>query len=187
MAIAFAFVIHFLIEGFRGSRMRSVEQLLFACLFVLTGFGLVEQFGRKEGFDGFSISAENAYFNRVANRCQTIARPFTLRLNRLRFTTSFEYHIDAVFVSVIKGVPTLEWLQRSTAANWHLWDMMDRATSKRQTLDRRATDKRQSLPVVRQLRRPRPTDIADPEAFIRQQYLDILSREPDESGHCRRG
>ena len=79
MAIAFAFLIHFLLNRISLQTHRTRRTLLFAALFVLTTFGLVEQFGSKEGFNGFSISDENQYLNRA---CAIVAKRLFIVLRR---------------------------------------------------------------------------------------------------------
>src|SRR6185503_14896696 len=65
MAIAFSFAIDYLIVQTTLQTTARRRAILFA-LFVLTGFGLAEQFASRYGFDGFSIRAENVYLNRAA-------------------------------------------------------------------------------------------------------------------------
>ena len=182
MAIAFAFAIHFLIEVI--SRVANAQRrtFLFACLFLLTGFGLVEQFGRKEGFDGFSISAENVYLNRVAQSLPNDCSSFYVAVKPAALHNQFEYHIDAVFISIIKGVPTLNGYSGQLPPDWHLWELMDPMYEHNV---RHWIGVHQLKGNVCRLFLNETTassDIADPDVFIRQQYLDVLRREPDESG-----
>lgn len=182
MAIAFAFAIHFLIERISRAVDARRRTLLFACLLVLTGFGLVEQFGRKEGFDGFSISAENFYLNRVAQSLPNDCSSFYVAVKPAALHNQFEYHIDAVFISVLKGVPTLNGYSGQLPPNWHLWELMDPSyeNNVKHWIDTHQLKGNICRLFINET--TASSDIADPEVFIRQQYLDVLRREPDQAG-----
>ncbi len=179
MGIAFAFAIHVLIEKF--SRHRHRPLLLTGLLIVVT-FGLAEQFGRKEGFDGFSISAETAYLNRNAQSLSNNCSSFYVAVKPAAIHNQFEYQIDAAFVALIKRVPTINGYSGQLPPNWHLWEVMDPAYENNV---KSWINQQQIKGEVCRLflnETSAAEDIADPQVFIRQQYLDILRREPDASG-----
>jgi uncharacterized protein DUF4214 len=182
MGIAFAFLIQFLINKITLHTQSTRRTLLFAALFVLTTFGLVEQFGRKEGFDGFSISAENQYLNELAHSLPNDCSTFYVGLKPPIFHNVFEYQLDAMLVSTLKGLPTLNGYSGHLPPDWPLWAVDDPAYEGlvRKWID----DKKISGKVCRLfISEPRLIiNIEDPTVFVRQQYVDILRREPDPQG-----
>lgn len=182
MAIAFAFLIHFLSGRIAQQKDAMRRTLLFPGLVFLTGFGLVEQFDSKEGFDGFSISAENKHLNRIAHSLPDGCSSFYVAVKPAAIHNQFEYQIDAVFVSIMKGVPTLNGYSGQLPQTWRLWELMDSGYENNVKLW--IDEQRIKGNVCRLFINPTTasSDIADAEVFVRQQYLDILRREPDQSG-----
>lgn len=183
MAIGFAFLIHFAFERLARSEHGPRRTALLALLFLITGFGLFEQFASKEGFDGFSISAENGYLNRLAASLPNNCSSFYVAAKTTALHSQFEYHVDAALVSAMKRIPTLNGYSGQLPVNWQLWDVMAgpayEANVKSWINERQVKGEVCRLFVTET---SAPTDIADSEPFIRQQYLDILRREPDQPG-----
>lgn len=182
MSIAFAFAIHFLINRISLQMQSTRRTVLFAILFVVTTFGLFEQFGSKEGFNGFSIRDENQYLNGLADSLPNDCSAFYVGLNPPIIHNEFEYQVDAMFVSVLKGLPTLNGYSGHLPPDWPLWGVGDPAY---ESLVRKWIDDQKISGNVCRLFIPEPrpvTDINDPKIFVRHQYLDILRREPDPAG-----
>ena len=182
MAIAFAFLLHFLIQKISLQTPSTRRALLFGGLFVLTTFGLVEQFGSKEGFNGFSISAENQYLNRLAQSLPNDCSSFYVGLKPPINHNEFEYQVDAMLVSILKGLPTLNGYSGTLPPEWGLWGV---GAPTYETSVKNWIHHKQIKGNVCRLFIPEPvpiTNIYDPKIFVRQQYLDILRREPDEPG-----
>ena len=175
MSIAFAFLID------RISR-RTHSRVLLVVLFVLTAFGIEEQFARKEGSGGFSISAENRYLNRLARSLPDNCSSFYVGLDPPALHPQLEYQLDAMHVSVMRGVPTLNGYSGSLPANFGLYEVEDPQyeNNVKQWID----DHRINGNVCRLfIDEPRGfKNLEDPKFFIRQMYLDILRREPDAPG-----
>ncbi len=155
---------------------------LFLVLFCVASFGLAEQAAGKEGFDGFSIKAENEYLSRVAQSLPNNCSSFYVTVKPAALHNQFEYHIDAAFVSIMKRVPTINGYSGQLPPNWNLWDMMGPGY---ETNVKYWIDQNHLNGNVCRLAIPETTaanDIADPEVFIRQQYLDVLRRQPDPAG-----
>lgn len=182
MAIAFAFVLDLLIGKISRQTDSTRRRLLFACLIVLTTFGLVEQFGRKEGFGGFSISAENQYLSRLAQSLPNDCSVFYVGLTPPTIHNQFEYQLDAMFVSILKGVPTLNGYTGYLPANWGLYEVADPRYE--ENVRQWINDWQIKGNVCRLfIPEPKPSiNIYDSKVFVRQQYRDILRREPDEEG-----
>ncbi|HEX5873894.1 MAG TPA: DUF4214 domain-containing protein [Pyrinomonadaceae bacterium] len=185
MAIGFAFLIHFIFE--RIAQSPSPRRIVLSAFLVLiSGFGLFEQFAAPQGFDGFSIKAENEYLNRLAHSLPDNCSSFYVAAKTTALHSQFEYHVDAALVSAIKGVPTLNGYSGQLPMNWHLWDVMGGpaydANVKSWIAERQVKGEVCRVFVTETNAATNLGDIADNEPFIRQQYLDILRREPDQPG-----
>jgi len=175
MSIAFAFLID------RISR-RIHSRVLFAVLFVFTVFGIEEQFAHKEGSGGFSISAENRYLNRLAQSLPDNCSSFYVGLDPPTLHPQLEYQLDAMYVSIIKNVPTLNGYSGSLPANFGLYEVED--PQYENNVKQWINDHGISGNVCRLfIDEPRGfKNLEDPKFFIRQMYFDILRREPDAPG-----
>ena len=182
MGIAFAFLLDFFIRKISLQTNPTRRILSFAVLLVVTTFGMVEQFGRKEGFNGFSISHENEYLNRLAQALPNDCSTFYVGLQPPTVHNQFEYQLDAMFVSMLKGLPTLNGYTGHLPANWGLYEVAD---PRYEENVKQWIAHNQIKGNVCRLFIPeaRPTiNIEDPQVFIRQQYRDILRRDPDDAG-----
>jgi hypothetical protein len=179
MSIAFAFLIDFLID--RISRRRH-SRFLLVVLFVFTAFGIEEQFARKEGSGGFSINAEKRYLNRLAQSLPDNCSSFYVGLDPPALHPQLEYQLDAMYVSVMKTVPTLNGYSGSLPANFGLYEVED--PQYENNVKQWIKDHGISGNVCRLfIDEPRGfKNLEDPKFFIRQMYLDILRREPDAPG-----
>jgi len=179
MAIAFAFLIDFLIDKISHRRHATV---LFVLLFVFTAFGVEEQFARKEGSGGFSVSAENRYLHKLASSLPDNCSSFYVGLEPPTLHPQLEYQLDAMYVSLLKGVPTLNGYSGSLPPNFGLYEVED--PQYENNVKQWISDHRISGNVCRLfIDEPRGfKNLEDPKFFIRQQYLDILRREPDAPG-----
>ena len=182
MGIAFAFLLHFLIQKISQQTNSTRRTVLFAGVIVLATFGLVEQFGSKEGFNGFSIRDENQYLNGLAQSLPNDCSSFYVALKPPITHNEFEYQLDAMLVAFLKGVPTLNGYTGHLPPDWGLWGVDNPAY---ESNVKRWIDDRQIKGNVCRLFIAEPVpflNIQDPNIFVRQQYLDILRREPDKAG-----
>ena len=185
MAIAFAFVIHVAIERISRQANGARRIWLFAALALVTAFGLAEQFGRREGFNGFSISAENAYLNRLAQTLPSGCSAFYVAVAPTAPHNIFEYQLDAALVSMKQRVPTLNGYSGLLPPDWGLWDLKSAAayeSNVRQWIAQNRIGGRVCRLFIDE--KSSPFDITDPDFFVRQQYEDVLGREPDPSGRA---
>ncbi len=178
MAIAFAWLIDQLSQMIG----RSNRRYWFVLLYVFMAFGLVEQFGRKQGFNGFSIQNENVYLARLAQELPDNCSSFYVTVKPTALHNIFEYQIDAALISAIKDVPTLNGYSGQLPPAWDLWDMM--GAGYEDNVKRWITARQINGNVCKLFLRGTTAnqDIADSEVFIQQQYLDLLRRLPDGPG-----
>lgn len=182
MSIVFAFLIqHALGRIFSYSQLVKRVLLLIA-LFALIGFGLFEQMA---GGSGFSVRAENSYLERLAKKLPDGCRIFYLTVGPQAARNQFEYQIDAMMVSQMRGVPTTNGYSGQFPRNWFpsLWEV--KAPGYEENM-RRWIELHGLGGNVCRLEIDESVaignEIDDDEYFVRQQYLDILSREPEADG-----
>ena len=182
IAIAFAWLIDRLSQAIRRQVRSTRRSLLLASMYAVIGFGLVEQFAHGRGFDGFSIKNENAYLNRVSHDLPNNCSSFYAAIKPTALHNIFEYQVDAALVSAIKRVPTLNGYSGQLPPKWDLWDMMGEGYEN--NVKRWIAERQLQGNVCRLFLRgtTAPDDIADSEVFIRQQYIDLLRRQPDGPG-----
>lgn len=178
MSIAFAWLIDRLMDRLQRHRRRA---LLLAALYVLTIFGLVEQFAWKDGFDGFSIRNENKYLSRLAGELPSDCSSFYVVVKPTSPHNLFEYQIDAALIGVMRGVPTLNGYSGYWPPSWDLWDI--RNANYENNVKRWIDTNHLPGKVCRYaLEEHSVGDITNNEVFIRQQYQDVLGRQPDQFG-----
>ena len=184
MAIAFAWLIDHLSRKISLQKLPRPRATLLTIFYVLIIFGLGEQFGRKEGFNGFSIKDENQYLSGLARELPPDCSSFYVTVKPTAPHNEFEYQIDAALVAVIKHVPTLNGYSGYLPPTWGLWEVKSaayEANVKRWIDDHRLPGNVCRLPI-NEVVVADVVDITNPEVFVRQQYLDVLGRPPDPSG-----
>lgn len=123
MSVAFAFVIHYAMGKISARQNRALRISLAATLFVIVAFGLAEQFARKKDFNGFPIRAENAYLKKLAAALPENCTSFYVAVGPRGNRNQFEYQIDAILVSILRDVPTLNGYSGQLPPNWLLWEV----------------------------------------------------------------
>jgi hypothetical protein len=185
MGIAFAWLIDHISQRIARQQPRGRRALLLATLYVLTVFGLGEQFARKEGFNGFSIKDENLYLSRLAQDLPSNCSSFYVTVGPTAPHNEFEYQLDAAMVSAMRNVPTLNGYSGYLPPTWDLWAVKDTVAYennvKRWIADHKLPGNVCRLPIS-EVTGPEFVDINKPEVFVRQLYLDVLGRLPDPTG-----
>lgn len=185
MAIAFAWLIDHLSKKIGQQQLRGRRALLLAMLYVLTIFGLGEQFARKEGFNGFSIKDENLYLTRLSHDLPANCSSFYVTVGPTAPHNEFEYQLDAALVSAMRNVPTLNGYSGYLPPTWDLWAVKDtvayESNVKRWIADHQLPGNVCRLPID-EVAGPDFVDINKPEVFVRQLYIDVLGRLPDPTG-----
>lgn len=182
MAVVFAFLIQYLL-----GRISRYEKLwkrvcLWAALFAVVGFGLFEQLA---GGYGMSIRAENSYLARLAKELPDNCGSFYVSVGPNARRNQFEYQVDAMLVSQMRKVPTMNGYSGQFPPGWFpgLWEVKapEYENNMRRWIElhnpgggicRLEIDERVGI----------ENEIDDEEYFVRRQYLDLLLREPDEEG-----
>ena len=122
MAIAFAFALHHGIARIAAKKNALLRVGLAAAMLIATVFGLFEQFNSGQG--QFSIAAENARLKNLAARLPTDCAVFYVAAGAdSRNTDSFQnqnYMHDAMLVSILTGIPTLNGRSGRNPPRWSL-------------------------------------------------------------------
>jgi hypothetical protein len=116
MSIAFAWLID---RGLRWAARRphpAVARAACAAIGVLAAFGLCEQVG---WIGGFSRSVERAYLHALAADLPEDCEVFYLAAPR-QGTPLYEHQYDAMLVSALTGVPTINGLTSQVPRGWNL-------------------------------------------------------------------
>jgi hypothetical protein len=117
MAIAFAFMVHRGMQEISVQRRTLVRLSLTVAMFVIVSFGLFEQFGRAAAF---SKSAEIAWLNKLAAKLPENCSSFYVVSGTVRNQAKYEYQIDAMLVSIMRQVPTLNGYSGHVPPGWSL-------------------------------------------------------------------
>ncbi|MGH7801691.1 MAG: hypothetical protein ACREOW_13880 [Thermodesulfobacteriota bacterium] len=117
MAIAFAFVVHRGMQKISIQKNAIIRMCLTAGMFAVIAFGLFEQLGRAPAF---SKSAEIAWLNKLAARLPENCSSFYVVAGPVRRQVKYEYQIDAMLVSIMRQVPTLNGYSGHVPPGWSL-------------------------------------------------------------------
>lgn len=117
MAIAFAVAIH------RGTQRISTRQnprvrwSMTVAMFAVIAFGVFEQFGRAQSI---SKTVELARLNRLASKLPDDCASFYVAADPARRPIKYEYQIDAMLISVMRHIPTLNGYSGHLPLGWSL-------------------------------------------------------------------
>jgi hypothetical protein len=117
MAIAFAFVMDAGLQKIARQKKTLLRRCLKCAVFVLVSFGLIEQFGRAAAFPkGAEIRRLGELAAKLPDNCSS----FYVVAAPVRRPVKYEYQIDAMLVSVMRGVPTLNGYSAHVPPGWSL-------------------------------------------------------------------
>ena len=117
MAIAFTFVMDVGLRKIAAQEKLLFRRCLMCSVFVLVSFGLVEQFGRAAAF---SKSAEMERLDKLAAKLPDNCSSFYVVAAPVHRPVKYEYQIDAMLVSIMRGVPTLNGYSGHVPPGWSL-------------------------------------------------------------------
>jgi hypothetical protein len=182
MSIVFAFLIQHVLGRILSYQSIMKKALVLMALLAAVCFGLFEQMA---GGFGFSVRAENTYLEGLSKKLPQGCPGFYLTVGPKAVRNQFEYQIDAMMVSQMRGVPTTNGYSGQFPRDWFpaLWEVKEPGYEEKMrrwveahglngNVCRLEVDESVSI----------TNEIDDDEYFVRQQYLDVLSREPDADG-----
>lgn len=124
MAIAFAFAAHHAMERIAAQKNALTRLSLTAVMLMLIVFGLFEQFNSGEGH--YSISVESARLHKLAAKLPANCSSFYVAAGKKDKQDAFQnqnYMHDAMFVSLLRQVPTLNGRSGRNPPGWSLRDV----------------------------------------------------------------
>jgi len=180
MSIAFAYGLQKALQFAAGKQGLTVAVLLVAA------FGVFEQFGvPKVVGTGFSKSVEETYLKSMAAKLPADCTAFYVAPGPNAKYSTAEYQYDAMMISSVSHVKTLDASSSQFPQNWPLywvknpdyesnvqaWIHAQKITGKVCRLE--------LSPEVETFDPKLPSPIDDPEFFVRQLYRDFAGQEPD--------
>ena len=117
MAIAFAVVVHLGMQKISAQPTALARWGLTTIMLVVLAFGVFEQFGHAPSF---SRKAELARLRRLAAALHEGCEAFYAAASPVRRPIKYEYQIDAMLVSVMRRVPTLNGYSGHVPPGWSL-------------------------------------------------------------------
>jgi hypothetical protein len=125
MAIVFAVAIHRLFARVLERRAGLMRSGLAAALVLVLAFGVAEQLNGASYTNSYSIPAENAHLERLAARLPSGCSAFYLALvpGHPHPQTRIQYQHDAMFVSLLRHVPTLNGRSGKYPRDWPLYQI----------------------------------------------------------------
>ena len=186
MAITFAYALDRGLAYATAQNNRRRQALKFL-LIAVTAFGVFEQFGvNKVSGTGFSKKVEDAYLKTMASNLPSDCSSFYIAPGARANHSTAEYQYDAMLISMISGVPTLNASSSQFPPDWNLYFVMNpdyEANAKNWIESRQIPGKVCRLeigPQVEAFDPKMPSAVDQTEFFVRQLYLDFAGSEPDQ-------
>ncbi|HET8783055.1 MAG TPA: hypothetical protein VFM63_11600 [Pyrinomonadaceae bacterium] len=186
MAIAFAYALDRSL-AYAAAQHHSRRQTLKFLIVALVAFGVFEQFGvNKVSGTGFSKKIEDAYLKTMASNLPSDCSSFYIAAGARPTHSTAEYQYDAMLISMISGVPTLNASSSQFPHDWNMYFVMkpDYEAKAKEWIDSRRIPGRVCRldvgPQVEAFDPKMPSPVDQTEFFVRQLYRDFAGSEPDE-------
>jgi len=188
ISIGFAYVTNIALQHALSQRRYSHCIALSIAITVVAAFGVLEQFGRfKVGGTGFSKKAEFEYVKAMAAKLPRDCEAFYVAPGKGRHNP-FEYQYDAMLISVVSRVPTINGSSSQFPPQWHtMYEVKDSQYDTHVQSWIRLHSLRGKIcrleigPQIEAFDLHAPSPLDDPTFFVRQQFLDLVGREPQTS------
>jgi hypothetical protein len=186
MAIAFAYGLHWALRFTSKQQDLRRKSVLTAAVLLIAALGVFEQFGYpKLNGKGFSVSVERAFLKAMAAKVPNDCTAFYVALGPHANHGTAEYHYDAMLISIVSGVKTLNASSSQFPRDWNFYFIKnaDYEANVRQWIDSQKISgnvcRVEIDPEVEAFDPHTPSPIDDPEFFVRQLYRDFAGEEPD--------
>lgn len=184
MSIAFAYALNQAF-GYVTTQANDKKRALKFVLIGLLAFGVFEQFGvNKVSGTGFSKRVEEAYLTTMAANLSSDCSSFYVAPGKRADHSVAEYQYDAMMISIISGVPTLNASSSQFPPGWNMYFVKnpDYEAKVKEWIDSKRIPGRvcrlDISPEVRAFDPATPSSIDSPEFFVRQVYRDFAGSEP---------
>ena len=179
MSIAFAYGLQ------KALQLASTRGLKIAVL-LIAAFGIFEQLGvpRINGA-GFSTTVEETYLKTTAAKLPGDCTAFYVAPGPHANHATAEYHYDAMMISAISRVKTLNASSSQFPRDWNFYFFKnpDYESKVKEWIDSQKISGKicrlELYPEVEAYDPNTPSPIDDPEFFVRQLYRDFEGQEPD--------
>src|SRR5215213_10278216 len=180
MSIAFAYGLQRALQFASGKRVLTVTVLL------VTAFGVFEQFGvpRVNGA-GFSKRVEETYLKTMAAKLPPDCTAFYVAPGLHARRATAEYHYDAMMISSISRVKTLNASSSQFPRDWNFYFFKnaDYESKVKEWIESQKISGKvcrlELYPEVEAFDPNTPSPIDDPEFFVRQLYRDFAGQEAE--------
>jgi hypothetical protein len=185
MAVAFAYILQSGLQWVAKLKSFRLRTALAMGISLIAAFGIFEQFGVfTVSGTGFSKRDELAYLNAMAAKLPADCKAFYLTPGTRANHSTAEYQYDAMLISMLTGIPTLNGSSSQFPPNWSLYFVKDQEyeANVRKWIDLNHLGdhicRLEVGPQPEEFSPHRPNPILDPSFFVSQQYRDFLDREP---------
>ena len=185
MSIGFAYGLHRAFEFAARQHNQTRRKQLTAALFIIAAVGVFEQFGvHKVNGEGFSKRVEESYLKAMAAKLPNDCTAFYVVPGPRANHSTPEYHYDAMLISMLSQVKTLNASSSQFPRDWNLYFVKnsDYEAKVKEWIDSQrisGTVCRLELePPVEAFDPSLPSPIDDPDFFVRQLYRDFTGQEP---------
>lgn len=184
MSIAFAYALD---KGlaYTATQNPAKERLLKIVIFTLMAFGIFEQFGvNKIIGTGFSRRIEEAYLKSMASNIPADCNSFYVAPGAKANHSTAEYQYDAMLISMISGVPTLNASSSQFPPGWNMYFVKnpDYQANVNNWIESRQLKGKvcrlEITPEVEAFNLEAPSQVDQTEFFVRQLYRDFAGHEP---------
>jgi hypothetical protein len=186
MSIAFGYVLHRGLQFSSPLAGRNRGKAPAMAILVIAAFGVFEQFGvPKIHGAGFSKSVEELYLKSMAAKLPEDCTAFYLAPGHDANHVTPEYHYDAMLLSIMTRVKTLNASSSQFPRDWHLYFL--KGPEYEENVQRWIELHKISGRVCRLEIGPQveafdphtPSPVDDPEFFVRQVYRDFGANVPE--------
>ena len=185
IAIAFAYVINRGLEYAAHESTPLRRKAIRAALLLLGGLFVFEQFGvPKIGATGFSVKLEKVYLSTMAARLTKDCQAFYLAPGALAKRSMPEYQYDAMLISAMTDIPTLNASSSQFPKDWDLYQIKEPNYEEKVKSWVAINGLKGKIcrletgPEIDAFDAAYPNPINDPQIFVRQLYRDIIFAEP---------
>lgn len=185
MSIAFACVIQRGLEYAARQQSHTLRKVWKAAVLLLGCLIVFEQFGiPKIGGSGFWVGIEKTYLHTIAARLPPDCEAFYLAPGPFARRNMPEYQYDAMLLSVITGVPTLNASSSQFPPGWDLYTITHpdyEAKVKGWIASQKISGKVCRLetgPEIDAFDKSYPNPINDSQVFVRQLFRDFTGEQP---------
>jgi len=185
MSIAFAYVMQRGLKYAARQQSQTLRNVWKAAVLLLGGLIVFEQFGiPKIGGSGFWVGLEKTYLHTIAARLPSDCEAFYIAPGPLARRNMPEYQYDAMLLSVITGVPTLNASSSQFPPGWDLYTITHpdyEAKVKSWVASQKISGKVCRLetgPEIDAYDKSYPNPINDSQVFVRQLFRDFTGEQP---------